>query len=893
MASASGDGQSSPRQWVTLVTGVAVVSSALSVVGVLGFQRLSRRRRRHELEDDVWAAARRAQRQQQQQRQGGPTSDSTPEKKDLDPGQGVPTAKRQEGHLGPDGNNREGPTTPRYLAAFNTLQDAAAEGAADSLSNAPSRSGSPRPNSALARGGRQSNLPHASSASFGTRPTFSSSLSRRSGISSGAPADYDESLIREQLSRNYSFLGKEAMQKLRGSFVVIVGAGGVGSWCAIMLLRSGVGRLRLIDFDQVSLSSLNRHACATLPDVGRPKVVVCKEAFAEIAPWADVDARVEIFRGEEASRLLGNAMADPKRKLPEQPPTYVVDCIDNLDTKIDLLDYCYKHKIKCFSSMGAGAKADPSLIQVGDLNTTAEDPLARRVRRGLRAKGVWGGGVMDKKPKSKSKSKESTKYRRTGTEKKGGAKNETATEPLVVQERKDRQDERQATLEKLEGNSAAPNRKLEHSGRGAVETAAVRDAAATRPRSGGESKWSVPMSRRASSSSSRGSVFYSPLSSPAMDGNDDRDSDDSGNGSAQPFQLSDPSSEQAGDDDITIRRTEPLQVHALEAKATRSDTLQRPQLSAIQGGESESKPNHSKRASSLQELAAEDTRSSQSGKPARPTSPNPGTLAPMPEEAIETENGTDDDDYVDKSRPPYTIMCVFSNEKSDTRLLPLDEEEFQKGKVDELAALEDFRVRILPVLGPLPAMFGLAAATYVLCDISGKELEPLPGKNRRKTAERMWAELESAERKFPSPGSGHSKADQAIGPRRIPWTVEDVQYVFEEVYRSRSVVPPFETLSHGRILRWDSTLPLSVSSTARCRCHGCHLCLFRSHVLTPSPLPNTPQYSNVALFSRTEAFKHEDEVLKHGRHPVEVWGGTATRMFKQRMAEERRMNVLR
>lgn len=123
----------------------------------------------------------------------------------------------------------------------------------------------------------------------------------------GRDREYDEGLIREQvssttrgsillagtpgnrspqLSRNYSFLGEESMAAIRGSYVVVVGCGGVGSWAATMLLRSGVGRLLLIDYDLATLSSLNRHACATLEDVGTPKVVAMQKYFKKIAPWA-------------------------------------------------------------------------------------------------------------------------------------------------------------------------------------------------------------------------------------------------------------------------------------------------------------------------------------------------------------------------------------------------------------------------------------------------------------------------------------------------------------------------------------------------------------------------------------------------------------------------------
>src|SRR6185369_5396548 len=100
---------------------------------------------------------------------------------------------------------------------------------------------------------------------------------------------YEEKIIREQLARNISFLGEEGVEKLRKSFIIIVGAGGVGSWIALMLLRSGVEHIRIIDFDQVTLSSLNRHAVATHEDVGTPKVVALQKNFQHIAPWAKVE----------------------------------------------------------------------------------------------------------------------------------------------------------------------------------------------------------------------------------------------------------------------------------------------------------------------------------------------------------------------------------------------------------------------------------------------------------------------------------------------------------------------------------------------------------------------------------------------------------------------------
>ncbi|KAF9390373.1 hypothetical protein CPB97_009461 [Podila verticillata] len=191
-----------------------------------------------------------------------------------------------------------------------------------------------------------------------------------------AVPQFDEELVREQLARNIAFLGEEGVEKLRNSFVIIVGAGGVGSWAASMLIRSGVGKIRIIDFDQVSLSSLNRHATAVQADVGTPKVISMKKAFRQVAPWVQVDARVELFQEDSAEELLsGN-------------PDYVVDAIDNINTKLALLKFCYDHKIPVMSSMGAGAKADPSRIQISDISETFEDPLARAVRRKIKKMGV-------------------------------------------------------------------------------------------------------------------------------------------------------------------------------------------------------------------------------------------------------------------------------------------------------------------------------------------------------------------------------------------------------------------------------------------------------------------------------------------------------------------------
>jgi tRNA threonylcarbamoyladenosine dehydratase len=191
-------------------------------------------------------------------------------------------------------------------------------------------------------------------------------------------------LILEQLARNRVFLTDEGLEKLRNAFIIVVGCGGVGSHAAAALARSGVSKLRLIDFDQVTLSSLNRHAVATLADVGTPKVHAIRRRLEAIAPWVHFDCRNELFSEASAQAQLGPLNG-------EQPSDYVIDAIDNIDSKVALLRYCYENKIKVISSMGAGAKSDPAKIFVGDISASSDDPLSRSTRMRLRRMGIKDG----------------------------------------------------------------------------------------------------------------------------------------------------------------------------------------------------------------------------------------------------------------------------------------------------------------------------------------------------------------------------------------------------------------------------------------------------------------------------------------------------------------------
>jgi tRNA A37 threonylcarbamoyladenosine dehydratase len=201
-----------------------------------------------------------------------------------------------------------------------------------------------------------------------TRQQSSGNRDRRQLSSAPSSTGQTDELYEEQVSRNTAFFGQEGQNTVRDSFVVVVGLGGVGSHCAHMLARAGVRRIRLIDFDQVTLSSLNRHAVATREDVGISKAAALKKRLLAIVPWCEIDDRNVMFEEGCADSLLAGE------------PDYVADCIDDVNTKVGLLAICQKKGLKVISCMGAGAKSDPSRLQIGDLNDATRDPLCAKVR---------------------------------------------------------------------------------------------------------------------------------------------------------------------------------------------------------------------------------------------------------------------------------------------------------------------------------------------------------------------------------------------------------------------------------------------------------------------------------------------------------------------------------
>lgn len=435
-------------------------------------------------------------------------------------------------------------------------------------------------------------------------PTVSREDERAAALARRAQhGDYDDDLVTEQLTRTASFLGPDRFSLLRASFVIVVGLGGVGSHCTSALARSGVSKIRLIDFDQVTLSSLNRHAVATLADVGTPKVECVRRRLQAVVPWAKWECFNEVWKQEQAAKLLGAWESGKGRK-----PDYVVDAIDNIESKVALLQYCCEHRIKVVSSMGAACKSDPTRVFIDDISMSVEDPLSRVTRRKLRAAGISEG-----------------------------------------------------------------------------------------------------------------------------------------------------------------------------------------------------------------------------------------------------------------------VQVVFSTEKpgpGKAQLLPLPEEEFLKGKVNELSVLPDFRARILPVLGTMPAIFGYTAANFIVCEIAGYPHESGAGKAREKMYDNILSALRILEERL---CRKEGEDGQGI---RIPVTKEDVGYLVEEVYRGKSIISKLPT--RLALIRWKAPLQgFQVQKDAE----GQKTVLLN--------------LSDLVLMTREEAVRHEKEVLKGGKSPESIYSEDVLRLVDRRREEERQYGLYR
>ena len=177
-------------------------------------------------------------------------------------------------------------------------------------------------------------------------------------------------------------LGREALARLRGAHVGVVGVGGVGSWTAEALARGGVGAITLIDLDEVCVSNVNRQLHALDGEIGRPKVVVLAERIRLINPDCRVEAVQEFFVAGNAERLL----------TPAVPFAVVVDAIDSVAHKARLLAACVARGLPVVTTGGAGGKRDGTRLRLGDLGESGGDDLLRQVRKTLRKEHGFPGG---------------------------------------------------------------------------------------------------------------------------------------------------------------------------------------------------------------------------------------------------------------------------------------------------------------------------------------------------------------------------------------------------------------------------------------------------------------------------------------------------------------------
>lgn len=179
-----------------------------------------------------------------------------------------------------------------------------------------------------------------------------------------------------QFSRTEMLIGNDSANLLAKSRVAVFGIGGVGGYTVEALARAGVGNIDLIDNDIVNITNINRQIYALHSTIGKPKVEVAKERIADINPAIKVNALQEFFSANN-SQLFRFEEYD-----------YVVDAIDTVSSKLELITKCQEHKVPIISSMGAGNKLHPELFEISDIYKTSVCPLAKVIRTELKKRNV-------------------------------------------------------------------------------------------------------------------------------------------------------------------------------------------------------------------------------------------------------------------------------------------------------------------------------------------------------------------------------------------------------------------------------------------------------------------------------------------------------------------------
>lgn len=183
-------------------------------------------------------------------------------------------------------------------------------------------------------------------------------------------------MAQHSLSRTELLIGKEGLDKLSSSKVVVLGIGGVGSYTVEALARAGVGTLILVDDDAVCLTNINRQIIADYSTIGKDKVEVMKDRILQINKKCNVITHKSFITEENMGEIISEDV------------DYVVDAIDTISSKIALAVWCQEHNVRLISSMGTGNKMDPTQFKIADLYDTKVCPLAKVMRYELKRRGV-------------------------------------------------------------------------------------------------------------------------------------------------------------------------------------------------------------------------------------------------------------------------------------------------------------------------------------------------------------------------------------------------------------------------------------------------------------------------------------------------------------------------
>lgn len=180
----------------------------------------------------------------------------------------------------------------------------------------------------------------------------------------------------EQFSREELLIGKESLEKLKNSKVIVYGVGGVGSYVVEGLARAGIGHIIIVDPDKVDITNINRQLCALDSTIGKLKVEVVKNRILDINP----NALVEAYTPKD--------IEDGEENLIEESVDYVIDAIDTITNKLKIIEKCEKENIKIISATGAANRLDPSKFEITDVNKTSICPVCKILRKELKKRNI-------------------------------------------------------------------------------------------------------------------------------------------------------------------------------------------------------------------------------------------------------------------------------------------------------------------------------------------------------------------------------------------------------------------------------------------------------------------------------------------------------------------------